>query len=103
MHPPTRGSRTMSLLVRRPAAPITDHHLDEVEAHFELTLPADYRAFLLETNGGRPVNDRFTYHGRSGPKQAELLGLYGVGRAGQVDASFQDLIGANLERPPGLP
>ena len=93
----------MSLLIRRPAAPITDEHLDEVEAHFELTLPADYRAFLLETNGGRPVNDRFTYQGRSGPKPAELLGLYGVGRAGLVDGSFNDLVGANLDRPSGLP
>ena len=93
----------MSLLIRRPAAPITEQHLDEVEAHFELTLPADYRAFLLDTNGGLPVNDRFTYQGRSGPKQAELLGLYSVGRDGLVDGSFNDLVGVNLERPRGLP
>src|SRR5262249_43438320 len=93
----------MSLMIRRPSAPTTERHLDEVELHFGLTLPAEYRAFLLATNGGLPVNDQFTYRGRSGAKKAKLLGLYGVGREGVVDGSFNDLVGGNLSRPRGLP
>lgn len=93
----------MAVFIRRPSAPTSAELLDDVEAHFELTLPAEYRAFLLDTNGGLPVNDQFTFAGRSATKRAKLLGLYGVGRDGLVDASFNDLIGANLERPRGLP
>jgi ankyrin repeat protein len=93
----------MAVLIRRPSAPIPESILDELETHFQLTLPAAYREFLLRTNGGLPANDQFVYAGKSGPKKAKLVGLYGVGRNGLVDAGFLDLLGANHERPLWLP
>jgi uncharacterized protein (TIGR02996 family) len=46
----------------RPA--LTPADLDWVERRFQLTLPADYRAFLLNTNGGNPDPDHFRIPGR---------------------------------------
>jgi uncharacterized protein (TIGR02996 family) len=46
----------------RPA--LTPADLDWVERRFRLTLPADYRAFLLNTNGGNPTPDHFRIPGR---------------------------------------
>jgi uncharacterized protein (TIGR02996 family) len=46
----------------RPA--LTPADLDWVEKRFELTLPADYRAFLLNYNGGNPEPGHFRIPGR---------------------------------------
>jgi len=35
--------------------PIGENDIDELEQKLGVTLPPDYRAFLLRTNGGRPV------------------------------------------------
>lgn len=37
--------------------PVTDPDIDELERAYDVTLPADYRAFLLNYNGGRVVVD----------------------------------------------
>lgn len=92
----------MSLLIRRPSAPISESILDEVEEHFHLKLPAEYREFLLATNGGVPVNDQFRYRAKSGDKHAKFLHLYGIGNNGQVDRGALELLSANHERPLGL-
>jgi uncharacterized protein (TIGR02996 family) len=47
---------------RRPTLSPAD--LDWVERRFQLTLPADYRAFLLNYNGGNPNPDHFRIPGR---------------------------------------
>jgi uncharacterized protein (TIGR02996 family) len=43
---------------------LTAADLDWVESRFQLTLPADYRAFLLNYNGGNPAPDHFRIPGR---------------------------------------
>ena len=93
----------MSISIRRSSAPITSEQVHEFEEHFNLSLPDEYRAFLLRTNGGIPSSDQVGYEGKSGPKRAKLLGLYGLGREGLVDAAFHDLLTANMERPHAMP
>jgi uncharacterized protein (TIGR02996 family) len=46
----------------RPA--LTPADLDRVERRFDLTLPVDYRAFLLNYNGGNPEPNHFRIPGR---------------------------------------
>jgi ankyrin repeat protein len=41
--------------IKRRGEKLTEARLAEVEAQFGIRLPADYRAFMLENNGGRPV------------------------------------------------
>jgi uncharacterized protein (TIGR02996 family) len=47
-----------------PRPTLTPADLDWVERRFQLTLPADYRAFLLNYNGGNPTPDHFRIPGR---------------------------------------
>jgi hypothetical protein len=41
--------------------PLTEERLRRLEAGLEARLPDDYRAFLLQLNGGRPTLARFTF------------------------------------------
>jgi uncharacterized protein (TIGR02996 family) len=47
-----------------PRPTLTPSDLDWIERRFRLTLPADYRAFLLIHNGGNPNPDHFRIPGR---------------------------------------
>jgi uncharacterized protein (TIGR02996 family) len=40
------------------AKPVTSDDLDQLEKRFGITLPTDYRAFLLNYNGGKPSPNR---------------------------------------------
>lgn len=42
-----------------PHAPLTAGQINQVEAQLGVTFPAEYRRFLLATNGGRPELDAF--------------------------------------------
>lgn len=45
-----------------PAGPTSEAEIQKFEAYIGHALPADYRAFLLEHNGGRPDPDAFTFN-----------------------------------------
>jgi hypothetical protein len=47
-----------------PRPTLTPADLDWIERRFQLTLPADYQAFLLNYNGGNPDPDHFRIPGR---------------------------------------
>jgi hypothetical protein len=47
------------------AAALSDRDLDRLERRLQLRLPAEYRAFLGRTNGGKPSRGCFRY--RAGP------------------------------------
>lgn len=42
----------MKLIISKPEVPATLHEIDEFETKFNISLPKDYKEFLLENNGG---------------------------------------------------
>jgi uncharacterized protein (TIGR02996 family) len=56
---------------------VTSNELDRLEKRFGLTLPPDYRAFLLNYNGGRPTPTRLGWpRGSAYNAVAQLHGVY---------------------------
>jgi uncharacterized protein (TIGR02996 family) len=56
---------------------VTSAELDRLEKRFGLTLPADYRAFLLNYNGGEPKPNRLRFPDRRGEDcVTALTGVY---------------------------
>src|SRR5262249_61445550 len=55
--------------------PLTEERLAKLEAKLDARLPRDYRAFLLEYNGGRPDRQRFLFTGENynGEEQESIL------------------------------
>jgi hypothetical protein len=49
------------ITIRDSAEPVNSDQLDEIERSLNLRLPAEYRSFLLRTNGGVPEPRRFHY------------------------------------------
>ncbi len=45
--------------------PVTPQQINELEMHLDISLPDDYKKFLLEWNGGKPTPDRFSIPGWS--------------------------------------
>lgn len=68
----------MTVMITDVGSPLTAEELEKFEAHLQVQLPADYRQFLLEYNGGRPEPNLFTFHGQEeGSDCHYLLGLNG--------------------------
>ncbi|MCX7570161.1 SMI1/KNR4 family protein [Tumebacillus sp. DT12] len=53
--------------------PLTEEKLDEVQKRLTLVFPAEYRAFLLKNNGGKPTPNTFSFLDRNGEKADSLL------------------------------
>ncbi|WP_395851770.1 SMI1/KNR4 family protein [Cystobacter fuscus] len=49
----------MSTRILDDLGPLATSALDDAEQQLGVRLPADYRAFMLQHNGGRPESDRF--------------------------------------------
>ena len=90
--------------IRRSAEPITPDHLAAAEEILGVQLPAEYRDFLLEHNGGYPRRNTF-YHtsGKGKNRETWLNVIYSVCRDGIDDPTVADLLSANVDRPVGLP
>lgn len=56
--------------------PIGDVDVDGFERRTGVTLPPQYRRWLLAHNGGRPDPSRFNYKGESGPYTDSLISLF---------------------------
>jgi len=69
----SRAEATVANPVRRSALPVTDADLYQFEAQHAVTLPADYRAFLLASNGGVPKANGFTYTLTTGKARKAVL------------------------------
>jgi cell wall assembly regulator SMI1 len=90
--------------IRRSAAAIDESGLAAFEAEVGLTLPDDYRAFLLDHNGGVPRRTEFRHVGAKGQgRDTWLTWIYPLGREGLIDPSSEDLLDAYRSRPRGLP
>jgi hypothetical protein len=68
--------------------PVTESELDGIERELGVEFPRDYRRFLLEQNGGRPVDDWVIdtpiSHAIGGAAPSDF---FSVGRAGEYDMS----------------
>lgn len=53
--------------IRRSFIPLDEADIAAIEQELAVQLPPDYRAFLLESNGGRPASNVFTYTRPDGP------------------------------------
>ena len=59
--------------ILNPGDPITPEQLNAFEERLNLTLPEDYRTFLLTYNGGRPKEAAFDFT-RNGRKDGSWIG-----------------------------
>src|SRR5688572_2987530 len=90
--------------IRRSAAPISDADLAMVEHRLGLALPADYRQFLLEHNGGVPKRTEFRYVNKKGvQRRCWVRYFYPVGPAARIDLDWTELETGWADRPSGLP
>jgi hypothetical protein len=64
--------------MRRGFAPIDAPEIARVERELAVRLPDRYRAFLLETNGGRPSPNVFVFQGPTGPQEDLVHWLFGI-------------------------
>jgi cell wall assembly regulator SMI1 len=48
----------MTITLIKPQAPVTNDQINRAEEHLGIKLPADYRKFLMTSNGGRPEPDQ---------------------------------------------
>jgi ankyrin repeat protein/cell wall assembly regulator SMI1 len=120
----------MSIQLRDTAPALSDACLSEVEARLGITLPADYRSFLLRQNGGTPLSNWFSVavreewlatrrsegrlkalgqiHGNDAPRQRwkdwhRVRWFYHVGDDGRIGSERPDLERAYRSRPPAMP
>jgi cell wall assembly regulator SMI1 len=90
--------------IRRSAQPATDADLDLFEHRLGLSLPEEYRAFLLAHNGGVPRRNAFAHVNQKGQRRDTWVRwLYSLGREGLIDPEVSDLETAYQDRPSGLP
>lgn len=69
----------MLIEIENPGPLLTPQRLAEVEAELGVTLPADYRAFLLAYNGGSPVPDTVDVEKAPGTP-TDVQTFFGIGR-----------------------
>jgi ankyrin repeat protein/cell wall assembly regulator SMI1 len=90
--------------IRRSARPVTEAEVALFERRLGLSLPAEYRAFLLAHNGGVPRRTTFAHVSDQGRRRDTWLRrLYSLGRDGLIDPGVPDLEAAYRDRPRGLP
>lgn len=69
----------MTVEIKDPGPSITPQQLAEVEAELRARLPGDYRAFLLNYNGGSPVPDTMAVENAPGtPTDVQVF--FGISR-----------------------
>jgi hypothetical protein len=65
----------MAIRWRYPKTPIRNEDIATIEAHFGVTLPADYVALAISHPGARPVPNRFDTRLRKGSRVKTFLPL----------------------------
>jgi ankyrin repeat protein/cell wall assembly regulator SMI1 len=120
----------MSIQLRESAPALTQAFLRELEARLGITLPADYRSFLLRHNGGTPRANWFSaavrdewqaarrsegrlkalgqMHGNDAARQRwndwhRVRWFYHVGDDDRIGSGRPDLERAYRSRPPAMP
>jgi hypothetical protein len=73
-----------------PAGPTTEEELGALERHIGHPLPADYRKFLLQYNGGHPDPDAFLVDDGYGEQEDIVMCLFPMRKMGFVDVAVQE-------------
>ena len=68
----------LPLSFAEPNDPIVEGQLDDVERKYGLTLPVDYKSFLIEVNGGRPDPSGFPIVGFENNPFGNISAFFGV-------------------------
>lgn len=88
--------RAPGVTIRDSAEPVSPDQIDQVERRLNLRLPAEYRSFLLRSNGGVPEPRHFHYmaidedHGTRRRRKGKIAQFYSASgaeaRSGQVNS-----------------
>ena len=90
--------------IRRSAASLSEEDITAAEAAIGLHFPKEYRAFLMEHNGGMARRITFSYTNRKGQSVETWLGwIYSIGHEGRLDPADAELVAEYKARPHGLP
>ncbi len=90
----------MGAAIRHPAHPVTEEQLTAIENRLQISLPANYRAFLLRHNGGVPRPEWLDMR----PEGAYVRWFLPIGRAGMFDPRRYDFESAFARlKYPGSP
>jgi len=68
----------MTLTIEDQGNPLTEEDLANLERQLDMTLPAQYRQFLLRSNGGSPSPDIVDIEGLEGG-MASIQSFFGIG------------------------
>ncbi len=60
----------MATKINNSGSPLSESDIVRFESHLDITLPEEYRNFLLQHNGGEPEPDEFVVPGWSGESSA---------------------------------
>jgi len=58
---------------------LTIEEIEKFEQNNAITLPSEYKSFLLKYNGGYPMQSNFYIHGSNGDFESILNIFYGIG------------------------
>jgi ankyrin repeat protein/cell wall assembly regulator SMI1 len=90
--------------IRRSAASLSEEDIAAAEAAIGLRFPKEYRAFLMQHNGGMARRVTFSHTNRKGQSVETWLGwIYSIGHEGKLDPADAELVAEYKARPRGLP
>jgi hypothetical protein len=75
---------------------LTEGQIARIEKQLDVTLPDDYRSFLIRTNGGKPRQDSFPIQTHKTLSIGKIVQLFGLGRPvkeSNIDWNYKNLIG----------
>jgi uncharacterized protein (TIGR02996 family) len=77
---------------------LTSADLDRIERQLNVTLPTQYRAFLLNYNGGVPEPGQFLLEGQEPEERHKVEWLWGIGADGPRISLPLERVATNLRR-----
>ena len=83
-----KGYAMTSIRMTRTNPPTSIAAINAFEAHIGVKLPPTYRSFLIDQNGGRPLNSTFSINGMHQNPLGSFHEIYGLGAiSGGSDAT----------------
>jgi hypothetical protein len=80
-----RRKSKMNVIITTPGPKLQPGRLDALEGKLGLTLPLDFRKFLLNTNGGTPTPDHYRIEGSLDTPFSDVQTIFGVDTVAEHD------------------